>query len=504
MLIILDGWGLNPDPERSAVERANTPYFDYLMRTYPNSTLRTFGEDVGLPEGQMGNSEVGHMNIGAGRVVYQDLVRINLAIRNRVLNENPVLLDAIAYAKNKGKRIHLLGLTSDGGVHSHIDHTMALTRIFKENNFDRVAIHAFMDGRDTDPKGGVAYLQNLEEHLAETVGEIATVTGRYYAMDRDTRWERTALAYHALVHGKGEYSRDLEETMLHRYNDGETDEFIKPIINVDGNGEPIATIQKDDVVIFTNFRGDRGRQLTVALTQMDHPEMDMYTMDLHFITFKAYDESYKRIKYLFDSNDTHNTMGEVLSRLGKTQLRIAETEKYPHVTYFFNNGREDAFEGEDRIVVPSPRDVATYDLKPQMSAFEVTEHLTHYLDTHPVDFVCLNFANPDMVAHTGDFNATMKACEVVDSCAKAVVEKALEKGFSIMIIADHGNADYLINDDGTPNTNHSKFPVPCIVVSARKSTKVRDGKLGDVAPTLLSLMEIPIPSEMTGQVLTEY
>lgn len=503
MLIILDGWGINPDPKVSAVEKAHTPYMDSLMKNNPNNTLDTSGEQVGLPEGQMGNSEVGHMNLGAGRIVYQDLLKINMAIKNRELAQNQTLVDAIEYAKRLGKKIHLMGLTSDGGVHSHLEHTMALTSIFAEQNFTNVAVHAFTDGRDTDPKSGAIYLKKLEKHLTSTTGELATITGRYYAMDRDTRWERTALAYNAIVHGTGEASENPGKTLKERYNKGETDEFIQPIVHVDGDGKPVAKLSKGDVVIFTNFRGDRARQLTEALTQKDHPDDGMKKLDLYYVTFKAYDESYENIKVVFGGEDTRNTMGEVLANLDKKQLRIAETEKYPHVTYFFNNGREEPFKGEDRIVVPSPRDVATYDEKPEMSAYEVTDELVNYLDNKEVDFVCLNFANPDMVAHTGDFDAAVKACEVVDACTKRVVEKALEKDFSVIIIADHGNADYMVNDDGSPNTNHSTFPVPCIAVSKYNLKSVKHGKLGDVAPTLLSLMEIPVPDEMTGEILIE-
>lgn len=503
MLIILDGWGLNPDPERSAIEKANTPFMDKLMKERPNSTLKTYGVNVGLPEGQMGNSEVGHMNLGAGRVIYQDLLKINLSIENKELNRNKVLLDAIQYAKEKNKKIHLLGLISDGGVHSHIRHTKALCSIFKENNFEDAYVHAFTDGRDTDPKSGIGYLEDLQKHMQETVGQIASVTGRYYAMDRDTRWERTALAYHALVNGKAEVkTEDVFAAIKEKYENKETDEFIKPIVRTDGDGNPLGTIEEGDVVIFTNFRSDRARQLTEVLTQKDHPDEDMKTLDLNFITFKQYDEEFKGLKLIFEDTQAQNTMGEVLAGKGKKQLRIAETEKYPHVTYFFNNGREEPFEGEDRIVVPSPRDVATYDEKPEMSAYEVKDKLVKYLSDKDVDFVCLNFANPDMVGHTGDFDAAVKACEVVDECTKAVVEKALEKDFNIIIIADHGNADYLKNDDGSPNTNHSKFPVPCILVSNDGPEKIKDGKLGDIAPTLLSLMELDIPEEMTGEVLT--
>lgn len=499
MLIILDGWGLNPDPERSAVEKADTPFMDLLMEKYPHSTLVTHGESVGLPDGQMGNSEVGHMNLGAGRIVDQDFLKINKTIRNNELGRQEAIQNAIAHAKQKGKKIHLLGLISDGGIHSHYNHTKALTTVFKENDFKDVVVHAFTDGRDTDPKSGINFLKDLDEHLKQTVGKIASVSGRYYAMDRDTRWDRTARTYRALVKGEGETTDDLFALMEQKYNDGETDEFIQPIVRVDQNQNPVGVIEPGDVVIFTNFRSDRARQLTEALTQKDHPEEDMKTLDLYFVTFKQYDDGFKNITAVFEDSRARNTMGEVLANAGKKQLRIAETEKYPHVTYFFNNGREEAFDGEERIMVPSPREVATYDQKPEMSAREVTGKLVKFLDDEAVDFVCLNFANPDMVAHTGDFDAAVKACEVVDECTKAVVEKALEKDFSVIIIADHGNADYMKNDDGSPNTNHSKFPVPCVLVSNNGSRPIKEGKLGDIAPTLLTLMEMEIPEEMTGE-----
>lgn len=502
MLMILDGWGLNPDPEVSAVEKAETPFFDEMMEKYPNSQLQTYGVNVGLPEGQMGNSEVGHMNLGAGRVVYQDLLKINLAIESKDLHKNKVLLDALKYAKEENKAVHLLGLTSDGGIHSHINHTKAVTEIANDNEVKNLFIHAFTDGRDTDPKSGVNFIKDLQEHLNNTVGKIATVSGRYYAMDRDTRWERIAKAYHAMVNGEGEKAEDLEQAMKNKYDNKETDEFIKPVVHTKDD-KPIATIQEGDVVIFTNFRSDRARQMTEVLTQKDHPDEDMETLDLNFIAFKQYDALHKGLKYIFEDVDTKNVMGEVLEKNNKKQLRIAETEKYAHVTYFFNNGREEPFEGEDRIVVPSPRDVSNYDEKPEMSAYEVKDKLVKYLDENEVDFVCLNFANPDMVGHTGDFDAAVKACEAVDECAKAVTEKALDKDFTIIVIADHGNADYMKNEDGSPNTNHSTMPVPCIVISNNGVKEVKDGKLGDLAPTLLSLMDIEISEEMTGDILTQ-
>lgn len=503
MLVILDGWGINHNEKESAIEKADTPYFDHLMQKYPNSTLVTHGERVGLPEGQMGNSEVGHMNLGAGRIVYQDLLKINLAIRNKELNQNPVILDAIQYAKTNNKKIHLLGLTSDGGVHSHIEHTRALASVCSENDFNNLYVHAFTDGRDTDPKKGLQYIRDLQEHLNHTTGQLASVTGRYYAMDRDTRWERTALAYNALVKGEGEKTQDVLAVMQSRYSQNETDEFLKPIIHTDAKGQPLSTIDENDVVIFTNFRSDRGRQLTEALTQKNHPEQGMQTMNLYYITFKTYDKTFKGIKTVFDSENNQNIMGEVLSKQDKKQLRIAETEKYPHVTYFFNNGREEPFAGEERILVASPRDVATYDEKPEMSAYEVKDKLVDFVDQNEPDFVCLNFANTDMVGHTGDFNAAMKAAEAVDACLKEVTEKGLEKDYSLMIIADHGNADYMVNDNGSPNTNHSMMPVPCILASNNGPKRIKEGKLGDVAPTLLTIMGIDVPEEMSGEVLCE-
>lgn len=499
MLIILDGWGLNHDSSRSAIEVANTPFMDALMEKYPNSTLVTHGELVGLPDGQMGNSEVGHMNLGAGRIINQDLQMINIAIAKMELGHNETILEAVNYAKANHKNIHLLGLISDGGIHSHYNHTKALTTVFKDHQFSNVFVHAFTDGRDTDPRSGVRFVKDLDQHLQQTVGSIASVTGRYYAMDRDTRWDRTAKAYHALVHGTGERTTDIFGLMDQKYENGETDEFILPIVRVDEAGNPVAVIRPGDVVIFTNFRSDRARQLCNALIKRDHPVHDMQAMNLHFVSFKRYDEDLKEIKPVFETKFARNTMGEVLANAGKKQLRIAETEKYPHVTYFFNNGREDPYPGEDRIMVPSPRDVATYDLKPEMSAYEVTTRLVDHLDKKESDFVCLNFANPDMVGHTGVFEAAVKACEVVDECTQRVVEKALDQNFSVIIIADHGNADYMRNDDGSPNTNHSMFPVPCILVSNNADYKIKSGKLGDIAPTLLYLMNIPVPDEMTGE-----
>lgn len=501
MLIILDGWGLNPNPLESAIEKANTPFIDSLYAQYPHSTLVTYGAQVGLPEGQMGNSEVGHMNLGAGRIVDQDLMKINKATAGGELDQNPALLEAIAYAQRTGKKIHLLGLISNGGIHSHYNHTMALTSIFARHGLENVFVHAFTDGRDTDPRSGMQFLSELETHLRHTTGKLASITGRYYAMDRDTRWERTAIAYHALVNGVGTRTMEPFQVMKERYETGQTDEFILPIVKVDEMDRPLALISEGDVVFFTNFRSDRARQLTSALTQVDYPAGQMTKMNLFFLTMRNYDDDFRDIKVVFNDLRSQRTMGEVVAQAGLRQLRIAETEKYPHVTYFFNNGREEPFLGEDRIMVPSPRDVPTYDLKPEMSAHEVTDRLVKYLADHDVHFVCLNFANPDMVGHTGNFEAAVKACEVVDVCTKRVVEAALEKDFQILIIADHGNADYLVNEDGTPNTNHSKFPVPFILVSNNPPEAIRSGKLGDIAPTLLALMNLEIPVEMTGEIL---
>ncbi len=499
MLIILDGWGHGPKPEVSAIAQANTPFVDSLYKKYPNSELVTYGEQVGLPEGQMGNSEVGHLNIGAGRIVYQELARINKAIRDKEFHQNQTLLDALAYAKKNNKAVHFMGLVSDGGVHSHINHLKALCDIAQEQGIENAYIHAFMDGRDTDPKGGYNYLQDLLDHIEEGPARLASVIGRYYAMDRDKRWERIKLAYDLLVNGTGEKTSDILATVKERYDQGETDEFLKPIVCTDSQNGPLATLQEDDLLICFNFRTDRPREISTVLTQKDLPEYDMKKLSLRYVTMTRYDETFKNIDILFHKDDLKNTLGEVLSKAGKTQVRIAETEKYPHVTFFFNGGREEAFEGERRILIPSPK-VATYDLQPEMSAYEVTDAIVKDIQENQADFVCLNFANADMVGHTGVFEAAVKAAETVDGCLKRLLETGDEYGYDAIIIADHGNSDFMINEDGTPNTAHTMNPVPCIYYG--KNTDgfhISDGKLGDIAPTLLALFELEPPAEMDGK-----
>ncbi len=500
ILMILDGWGIATKPEVSAIDKANTPFVDSLYKKYAHSKLNASGLAVGLPEGQMGNSEVGHMNIGAGRIVYQDLVKINKAVENNELESNKVILDAISYAKKNNKKIHLLGLVSDGGVHSHIIHLKGLVSAFHNQGFNNVCIHALTDGRDTDPKSGMGFIKELQAHLDKTAGVIATVSGRYYGMDRDKRWERVKLAYDAFVSGEGEKTTDIFDAIRKSYEADITDEFIKPIIHADSKGKPLAVIEPGDVVFCFNFRTDRLREITMALTQTNLPDHNMKTMDLYYITMTNYDESFKNVKVVYEKDNLNNTLGEILSRNGRKQIRIAETEKYPHVTFFFNGGREEAFNGESRILCPSPK-VATYDLKPEMSANEVRDKIIPELKKKEVDFVCLNFANADMVGHTGVFEAAVKACETVDQCAKAVVETGLENGYSSIIIADHGNSDYMINEDGTPNTAHTTNLVPCIFTDNEYKGSLKDGKLGDLAPTILTLLDIKVPDEMTGNVL---
>ncbi|MGK7393770.1 MAG: 2,3-bisphosphoglycerate-independent phosphoglycerate mutase [Candidatus Cyclobacteriaceae bacterium M3_2C_046] len=500
ILMILDGWGIASNPEVSAIDKANTPFVDSLYNKYPNSQLQTSGLSVGLPEGQMGNSEVGHMNIGAGRVVYQDIVKINIALKDKSLNKNVILLNAFDYAKKENKKVHLLGLLSDGGVHSHIDHLKGLCSIAKENNVENLFIHAFTDGRDTDPKSGVGYVNELQEHLDQSAGKIASIIGRYYAMDRDKRWERVKLAYDALVKGEGTLTDDLVAAMKKSYENEVTDEFIKPIIKKGQDGKPLATIEEGDVVLVFNFRTDRGRQITMALSQQDFPEQDMHKMNLKYVTMTKYDNTFKGVDVLFEKDNLNNTLGEILSKAGKKQIRIAETEKYPHVTFFFSGGREKEFDGEKRILCSSPK-VPTYDLQPEMSAEEIRDSIIPELKNKETDFICLNFANPDMVGHTGVFEAAVKACETVDQCAKTVVEAALENDYTTIIIADHGNSDFMINDDGSPNTAHTTNPVPCFLVDNNYKEAIKNGKLGDLAPTILSLMGVEIPEEMTGTIL---
>ena len=502
ILMILDGWGIATKPEVSAIDKAKTPFMDSLYGKYSYSRLNASGLSVGLPDGQMGNSEVGHMNIGAGRVVYQDLVKINKAIEEKVMDKNKVYLDALKYAKENSKKLHLIGLVSDGGVHSHIDHLKGLVSIANDHGLDEVYVHVLTDGRDTDPKSGMGFVRELQDHLDATTGKIATVIGRYYAMDRDKRWERVKLAYDALVKGEGEHTKDIFSAIQKSYDANVTDEFIKPIIHVDDNDQPLAVIEPGDVVFGFNFRTDRLREITIALTQQDFPEQDMKTMDLYYVTMTNYDNSFKDIKIIFGKDNLENTLGETLSKRGKKQIRIAETEKYPHVTFFFSGGREKPFDGESRILCPSPK-VATYDLKPEMSAYEIRDKIIPELNKGEVDFVCLNFANPDMVGHTGDFQAAVTACETVDSCTQSVVEAALNNDYAVIIIADHGNSDFMINDDGTPNTAHTTNLVPCILVDKDLRPNMKDGKLGDLAPTILTLMGEEIPVEMTGEVLIE-
>lgn len=499
LLMILDGWGIATNKNVSAVDQAHTPFMDSLYPQYPNSRLEASGLAVGLPQGQMGNSEVGHMNIGAGRIVYQDLVRINKAIEEKELDQNQVLLDAFAYAKKNGRNVHLIGLVSDGGVHSHIDHLKGICTIAHHQEIKNLYVHAFTDGRDTDPKSGLSFLQNLQSHMQKTTGRIASVVGRYFAMDRDKRWERVKLAYDVLVKGTGEATQNVLEAVKNSYDANVTDEFIKPIVVTDSE-KPLALIQPKDVVLCFNFRTDRGREITQSLTQQDFPEQGMKALDLYYITLTNYDETFKNVKTIFDKDNLENTLGEVIARAGKKQIRIAETEKYPHVTFFFSGGREEQFEGESRILCPSPK-VATYDLKPEMSANDIQEKIIPELDKREADFICLNFANPDMVGHTGVFDAAVKACETVDTCAGKVTEAALRNDYATIIIADHGNAEFMINEDGTPNTAHTTNLVPCILVDRDKKSSLSDGKLGDLAPTILTLMGIAVPPQMTGKVL---
>jgi len=495
ILMILDGWGITQDPKVSAVFNANTSYIDSLYHKYANASLRTDGEHVGLPVGQMGNSEVGHMNLGAGRIVYQNLVRINMAVENKTLGKEKVLLDALSYAKENKKNIHLLGLVSDGGIHSHIDHLKGLLDVAAENNSENVYLHAFTDGRDCDPKSGKYFINAVQEHMAKTTGELATITGRYYAMDRDKRWERVKIAYDALVHSTGAKSMSATESIEESYANSVTDEFIKPIIMTNESGMPKAQIKADDVIIFFNYRTDRGRELTEVLSQKDFPEFDMKALPLHYTTMTNYDETFKNINVIYNSDNLEETLGEVLEKAGKKQIRIAETEKYPHVTFFFSGGREQEFEGEKRLLCPSPK-VATYDLKPEMSAFEIRDAIIPELDKKEVDFVCLNFANGDMVGHTGVMEAAIKACEAVDTCVKDVVNSAVKNDYTTIIIADHGNCETMINPDGTPHTAHTTNPVPLILVD-KELTAIKDGILGDVAPTILKLMGIEKPAAMT-------
>lgn len=496
--MILDGWGIAPNKEVSAVDKASTPYVDSLYKKYPHTTLLTDGLNVGLPEGQMGNSEVGHMNLGAGRIVYQDLTKINLAVKNKTLKDEKVLNEAFQHAKKNHRKVHFLGLLSDGGVHSHIDHLKGLIDAASASGLQDIYIHAFTDGRDVDPKSGAGFVQDLQNHLKKSGGKLASIIGRYYAMDRDKRWERVKLAYDLLVLGKGAHTDNPVETIKQSYEEGITDEFINPIA-VTENDKPVAVIEDNDVVIFFNFRTDRGRELTMALSQQDFPEQQMRKLPLYYVTLTNYDETFTDIKVVYDKDNITETLGEVLEKNGKKQLRIAETEKYPHVTFFFSGGRETPFKGESRILKNSPK-VATYDLKPEMSAYELRDALVTELQKGEVDFVCLNFANGDMVGHTGVMQAAIKACEAVDTCVKDVVETAMQNHYTTLIIADHGNCETMINPDGTPNTAHTTNPVPLILVD-KELKSIQPGVLGDIAPTILKLMGIEQPEAMTRHAL---
>lgn len=495
ILMILDGWGKSPDPKVSAIDNANVPFIKSLYTKYPSAQLRTDGLHVGLPDGQMGNSEVGHMNLGAGRIVYQDLAKINLAVEHKTLVKEQVLIDAFEYAKQNNKKVHFLGLLSDGGVHSHTSHLRGLIDATQDYGLQNVFVHAFTDGRDVDPKSGKKYIKDLEEYISKTTVKLASVVGRYYAMDRDKRWERVKLAYDLLVNGTGIHSRNAYETIKESYHNHVTDEFIAPMVMVDENDKPLATIQEDDVVIFFNFRTDRGRELTEALSQKDFHEQNMHKIKLYYVTLTNYDETYENVKVVYNKDNITETLGEVLEKAHKKQIRIAETEKYPHVTFFFSGGRETPFEGETRLLRNSPK-VATYDLQPEMSAFELKDALVPELNKGEVDFVCLNFANGDMVGHTGIMSAAIKACEAVDACVKEVIEAALANNYTTIVIADHGNCETMINPDGTPNTAHTTNPVPIILVD-KDLKSVKDGVLGDIAPTILELMGIEQPAAMT-------
>lgn len=502
MLLIMDGWGHGRVPAADAIAHARIPFVSSLYNKYPNTELVTCGEAVGLPDGQMGNSEVGHLNLGAGRIVYQELQRINVAVRDGALQSNPVLMAAFNVAKATGKKLHFVGLVSDGGVHSHTRHLKALLTLAQENNVPHVAVHAFTDGRDTDPKSGWGYLSDLNEHIKQTGAVLASVCGRYYAMDRDKRWERVQLAYDLLVRGVGVHTTDALAAIHKSYEEGVTDEFIKPVIVCDAADNPLATIQDGDVVICFNFSTDRCREITQVLTQQSFPEQNMAPLNLHYVTMTEYDASYKNVGVIFHNDNLNNTIGEVLAAHGKTQIRIAETEKYPHVTFFFSGGREIPFEGERRIMCPSPKDVPTYDLKPEMSAAEITDAIIPEIEAESADFICLNFANADMVGHTGVWSAAIKAAETVDQCVSRIVPAALAHGYAIFLTADHGNSDFLINSDGSPNTAHTLNPVPLFLISNDYKGSLKPGKLGDIAPTMLAYMGITIPVEMTGDVLT--
>jgi 2,3-bisphosphoglycerate-independent phosphoglycerate mutase len=499
VLIILDGWGYGRNDKSNAILAADTPFFDSMLKNYPNSKLEASGTAVGLPAGQMGNSEVGHMNLGAGRVVYQELGRIHKAVDDNEFPTNPVIKEAFEYAKQNNKDVHFIGLVSDGGVHSHIRHLEGLCDAAMQFNLDKVYVHAFLDGRDTDPNSGVKFISQLEDHISKTPVKIASAIGRYYAMDRDNRWERVKKAYDLLVTGTGKPTKNILGAIKESYDAGVTDEFVDPIVRVDDKGEPIAVIKNDDVVICINFRTDRGREITQALTQKSFPEQNMHPLNLHYITMTTYDETFKNVRVIFTKDDLTKTLGEILQDAGKNQIRIAETEKYPHVTFFFSGGREKEFVNEKRLLIPSPR-VATYDLQPEMSAEGIRDAIIPELKSGWPDVVILNFANTDMVGHTGVFEAVIKAAETADRCTQEVVETGIKNDYSFIIIADHGNADYMVNDDGSPNTAHTTNLVPCIIID-NDVTQVKDGKLGDIAPTILKMIGVAVPKEMSGNVL---
>lgn len=502
MLIIMDGWGIGQVASADAILQANTPFVDSLYRDYPHAQLVTWGEDVGLPEGQMGNSEVGHLNLGAGRIVYQELQRINVAIRSGAFAANSVLQAAIQQAQASGRPLHLMGLVSDGGVHAHIEHLMAIVSECHRAGLQKVYIHAFTDGRDTDPKSGLAFLKMLQAHLDKTCGQIATVTGRYYAMDRDKRWDRVRLAYDAMVHGKGTATVDPLAAVEALYNTGTTDEFIPPLITVDAWGRPRATLSNGDAVICFNFRTDRCREITEALTQHEIAEAGMSPLSLYYTTMTEYDKTYQGVQAMFRNENLEMTLGEAISQAGLLQIRIAETEKYPHVTFFFNGGRELPFEGEKRIMIPSPK-VATYDLQPEMSALAVTHAILPEIRSESAAFICCNFANADMVGHTGVFSAAVRAVETVDRCIGEVIPVALRHGYTVFLTADHGNADFMVNADGSPNTAHTLNPVPLFILDPAHKPSLRNGKLSDIAPTILHVLDLPIPPQMTGEILVE-
>ena len=501
ILVIMDGWGLGQEASSDAIKNAKVPFVSSLYKQYPNTTLVTYGEEVGLPEGQMGNSEVGHLNLGAGRIVNQELQRINVGVRDGSFGRNPVLLAAIRGAIKDGRPLHLLGLVSEGGVHSHTRHLKAIVDTCVAQGLKEVFVHAFTDGRDTDPKSGLGYVRDLQTHLEKTTGKIASVSGRYYAMDRDKRWERVKLAYDVLVNGTGETSTDALAAIERSYLAGVTDEFIKPTVITDKEGKPLATIQNGDYALCFNFRTDRCREITEVLTQQDHPGQGMKKLSLHYTTMTQYDAKFKGVSVIFENDDLKNTLGEIIAAKGLKQIRIAETEKYPHVSFFFSGGRETPFDGENRIMVPSPK-VATYDLQPEMSAGEITDAIVPEIRNKTADFICLNFANTDMVGHTGIWDAAVKAAETVDHCVERVVSAALDSGYTVFLTADHGNADYMINGDGTPNTAHTMNPVPFFIIDKSWKGGIKaGGKLGDLAPTILTMMGLDIPAEMTGNVL---